>query len=144
MLRVVVVGGLLVEHRTDALRHAAADLAVDDRRVDDRPAVLDHEVAREADEAGLEVDLDDAGVGGHRPTAVALAAIDDRCAERGVLPLPSTPLPGTVPRSDTADAATSATVSPRDGTPATCTLPSTISMSAGAASSILAAWSTSC
>ena len=84
---VVVVRRLLVEHRTDPLRHATADLAVDDRRVDDRPTVLDHEVAREGDETGLEIDVDDAGVGGHRPAAVALAAIDDRCAERGVAAL---------------------------------------------------------
>src|SRR5262245_5124682 len=71
-----VVGGVLVEDLADALRDAAADLAVHDRRVDHPPAVLDHHVARDVDLAGAQVHLDDAGVGGTGPATAgdALAA----------------------------------------------------------------------
>ena len=79
---VLVVRRLLVQHRTDALRHAATDLAVDDRRVDDRAAVLDDEVPREGDLAGVEIDIDDAGVCRDRPAAVALAGVSERRVER--------------------------------------------------------------
>ncbi len=41
----VVVGRPLEQHRADALGDAAAHLAVDDRRVDERAAVLDDDVA---------------------------------------------------------------------------------------------------
>ena len=42
---VVVVGRPLEQHRADALGDAAPDLALDDGRVDQRAAVLDHDVA---------------------------------------------------------------------------------------------------
>ena len=47
-LAVVVVRGALEQHTADALRDAAGDLALDDRRVDQRAAVLHHEVAVDA------------------------------------------------------------------------------------------------
>ena len=68
---VVVVGGLLVQHRADALGHAASDLTFDDGGVDQLTAVLDHEVAVDGHLPGLEVDLDPAHVGGLSPAALA-------------------------------------------------------------------------
>ena len=53
---------LLVERGADALRRAAADLAVDDHRVDQHAAVLDHDVVEDLDLAGLGIDGDDGGV----------------------------------------------------------------------------------
>ena len=44
-LSVVAVGRVLEQHRADALGHAAAHLALDDRGVDEHAAVLDHHVA---------------------------------------------------------------------------------------------------
>ena len=41
-----------VQHAADALRHAARDLALDDGRVDQRAAVLHHEVAVDRDPSG--------------------------------------------------------------------------------------------
>ena len=60
---------MLVEHGADALGHTAADLAFDDGRVDDSPAVLDHEVAEDLDLPRVDVDLDEAQVGAARPPA---------------------------------------------------------------------------
>ena len=65
-LTVVPVRRVLEQHRADRLRDAAADLALDDRRVDRQPAVLDDHVAVDADEAGLDVDLDLGARGCHR------------------------------------------------------------------------------
>ena len=42
------------------LRHAAADLSLDDGRVHRQTAVLDDDVAVDGDQAGLDVDLDSA------------------------------------------------------------------------------------
>ena len=53
---------LLVERRADALRRAAPDLAVDDHRVDQRAAVLDHDVVEDLELAGLGIDGDDGGM----------------------------------------------------------------------------------
>ena len=50
-LAVVAVRGVLEQHRPDPLRHAAADLALDDRRVDGDAAVLDHDVALDLHDA---------------------------------------------------------------------------------------------
>jgi hypothetical protein len=52
----VAVGHLLVERGADALRHAADDLAVDDHRVEQQSAVLDHHVVEDVDRAGVGVD----------------------------------------------------------------------------------------
>ena len=40
------------------MRDAADELALDDQRIDDPAAVVDHDVAQDADAAGLDVDLD--------------------------------------------------------------------------------------
>src|SRR5581483_8240917 len=74
-LALVVVGRLLVEDGADALGDAAPDLAVDDGRVDDLAAVFDDDVAGDLHHSGLEVDLDDAGMGGLGPAA--LPAVED-------------------------------------------------------------------
>ena len=47
-----VVRHVLVQHRADSLGDTAGDLAVDDRRVDDAPAVLHDDVAEDLHEPG--------------------------------------------------------------------------------------------
>ena len=54
----LVVEAVLVERPADALHAAAAHLLVGQLRVDHAPAVLDHPVLQQADEAGVGVDLD--------------------------------------------------------------------------------------
>ena len=49
---------MLVQRGADALRHTALNLAVHDGRVDDRAAVLHHDVAQQRDVAGFDVHLD--------------------------------------------------------------------------------------
>ena len=66
------------ERAADALHHAARDLALDDARVDHRPAVLAHDVAQERDAARLDVDLARAHVGGVDPDRPARR----RCSAR--------------------------------------------------------------
>ena len=66
VVAVVVVGRVLQQHGADALGDPAADLALDDRRVHGDATVLDHDVALDLDQAGLDVDLDDAAVGAAR------------------------------------------------------------------------------
>ena len=60
---------MLEQDGTDPLGHPAADLALDDGRVDRHAAVLDHDVAVDLHQAGLDVDLDHAAVGAARPAA---------------------------------------------------------------------------
>ena len=64
----LVVGHPLVERAADALRDAAVDLALDDHRVDQVAAVVDHGVLQDPDLRGQRVGLDDHGVhaGGER------------------------------------------------------------------------------
>ncbi len=67
---------LLIEACADALRGAAADLAVDDHRVDQHAAVLDHDIVENLDASGLGIDRHHRGVGGvSESAAVALGAI---------------------------------------------------------------------
>ena len=70
----VVVDEVLEQHAADALHDAAEDLALDDRRVDHRAAVLRDDVAQDLRHAGVAVDLDDAEVGGVRPRREARRA----------------------------------------------------------------------
>ncbi len=65
----LVVRGTLVQHLTDPLRDAAADLSLDHRGVDHPAAVFGDEVAEDLDPAGLEIDLDDARMSATRPAA---------------------------------------------------------------------------
>src|SRR4051794_18691423 len=74
-LRLVVVGRPLEQHRADALRDAAAYLALDDRRVDELPAVLDDDPTLDGNVTSVDVDLDDGAVGTARPAA--LSAVED-------------------------------------------------------------------
>ena len=54
----------LVQTGADALRGAAAHLAVHDHRIDQNAAVLDHHVVQDLDQSGLRIDRDDGGMGG--------------------------------------------------------------------------------
>src|SRR5437764_4806706 len=74
-LRLIVVGGALEQHRADALRDAAAHLALDDRRVDELPAVLYDDPTLDGDETSVDVDINDGAVGTTRPAA--LPAVED-------------------------------------------------------------------
>src|SRR5580704_1672711 len=68
---VLVVGRSLKQHGADALRDTAADLALDDRGVDERAAVLGRDVPLHLHQAGLDVHLDDGTVAAARPSAFA-------------------------------------------------------------------------
>ncbi len=57
-LRLFVEQHVLVQRIADAVHHAAADLAVDQHRVDQPPAIMRHYVAQDPDRAGRAVDLD--------------------------------------------------------------------------------------
>src|SRR4051794_31069981 len=59
-----------------ALGDPAAHLTLDDRRVDELPAVLDDDPALDVDVTGLDVDLDDGAVRAARPAA--LPAVEHR------------------------------------------------------------------
>src|SRR5712692_4894449 len=52
----------LVERAADSLRHATVNLALDDGRIDDDPAVVHHDITYEPKVAGQNVDLDDRGM----------------------------------------------------------------------------------
>jgi len=71
-LPVLVVRGVLEQRLAEPLDDAAADLPLDDGRVDHPAAVLDDDVARNAHGTGLAVDLDDADVRRARPPAAGL------------------------------------------------------------------------
>ena len=99
-----VVGGPLEQHGADALRDAAADLALDDRGVDERAAVLGRDVPLDLHDAGLDVDLDDGAVAAAGPAAFA-------AVERGLdlevgvdvgIELPRRGLPGDLRHRDRA------------------------------------------
>ena len=124
----VVVDRLLVQHRADALHHAAADLPVDDGGVDELAAVLDRDVAVDVHAPGVEVDLDPAHVGRLRPAALAAVVVEvaaQRLAADALL-------------------ATSANDTEIDGTPATWIAPSSTTRSSRGASSRSAATSRIC
>ena len=78
---VVAVVVLLHERRADALHDAAHDLALDQRRVHDRAAVVHRVVLEQRDPPGLRVDLDDrdvAGVRHHRVEGAHVRAVGGR------------------------------------------------------------------
>ncbi len=72
----LVVREVLVEHAADALHDAARDLALDDVRVDHRPAVLAHDVAQQLSPAPVSTSTS------HVHTCVAFTQIER--AARGV------------------------------------------------------------
>src|SRR5262245_22438005 len=61
-LAVVIEHELLVEGIADALRHAAVNLTGKDQRIDDRAAVMHHDVFEDVKRKGLRIDLDDHGM----------------------------------------------------------------------------------
>ena len=73
---VVVVAHLLVQRLADAGGDAAVLLALDEERVEHRAAVVDRDVAQQADLARVEVDLDDGDVGAERERGAALVEVE--------------------------------------------------------------------
>jgi len=57
-LPALVIEALLEQRRADALHHAAANLFIDQLRIDDGAAVLDAPMVDELDEAGVGVDFE--------------------------------------------------------------------------------------
>ncbi len=65
-----VVHHLLEQRIADSLAHPAVHLAVDDRWIDDRSAVVDNHIAQQRDDARLDVDFHDRDV---HPVGVRVA-----------------------------------------------------------------------
>jgi len=61
-LGVAIVDHLLEQHGAERLDQCARHLPVDDARIDDAAAIVDHDVAQHLDAASVDVDLDFAGV----------------------------------------------------------------------------------
>ena len=80
----LVEADLLVERLADAGRDAAVLLPFDEQWVEHRAAVVDRDVADEADLAGLGVDLDDRDVGaeGERCSALVEVGVGTERTER--------------------------------------------------------------
>src|SRR3954469_14059724 len=74
-LRLVVIGRPLEQHGADALRDATTHLALDDRGIDEPPAVLYDDPTLDCDVTSLDVDLDDRAMGTTRPAT--LPAVED-------------------------------------------------------------------
>src|SRR3954451_8938306 len=74
----LVVRDLLVEGRRKAHRQAAVDLAVDDHRVDDVPAVVDGDESADLDLAGALVEIDHADVRAEGEGQVRRVVVVDR------------------------------------------------------------------
>src|SRR5207244_2492747 len=66
----LVVDHLLDERLADALRHAAVNLPLDDRRVDDVSAVINRNIFLNLDRTSLGIDLDHADVGTEGPDEI--------------------------------------------------------------------------
>src|SRR6185369_16390338 len=113
---VLAVRRPLQEHRADALRDAAPDLALDDGGIDERAAVLDGDVPLYLHEAGLGIDVDDRAVRAAGPAAFA-AVVRGLDLELGG------------PVTAAARCATSVTEMALAGSPRTQTLPSVIKRS---------------
>ena len=148
-LAVLVVGHPLVERAADALRDAAVHLALDDHRVDQRPAVVHDAVAQHVDLGGLRVGLDDRrvhAVGERRPRRrVVVGALQARllvrrrpaaCSGRPTANwVAALAASSNAYRSGLDSTATVASGIDAAGMPLTRTSPSTISRSPGSASS---------
>ena len=81
-LRLFVVAHPFEQRVADRVRDAADELALDDHRIDDAAAVVDHDIAQDAHAAGLDVDLDLDGMAanaiGERGRHEALHAFEPR------------------------------------------------------------------
>ena len=99
----LVVDHPLVQRPADALRDAAMDTALDDHRVDHRPAVVDDAVAQDADLGRHRVGLDDRGVHavreGRLGGGVEVAALEPRLLVLGHGRLVRVERPGELRRS---------------------------------------------
>ena len=133
-LPLLVEHQLLVERIADALRHAAMDLAGQDQRVDHRAAVVHHDIF---------VGSSSVKVSGSISTIMAwtpLAVAPIRRAEIAASTSSPGSVPGcTAPRIGLACRASSPRLTDRPGTPATETLPSSITRSSSAHSKCSAA-----
>ena len=125
---VLVVDDLLEQRLRRALGDAAVLLAGDEQRVEDAPAVVDGDVAQQRHGAGLGVDLDDRDVRAERVRRVGAVEVE-LVAQRPGLHARRAAWPGRRRRT-----ASSAHVTPFDGTPATCSCPSPTTMSSASAS----------
>ena len=79
----LVVVDALVQRLPDSVHDPAVHLAVDQHRVDRRPAVVDRDPADDLDLPGLRVDVDDAGVRAEREHEV-LGVIERLLVEPGL------------------------------------------------------------
>ena len=91
-LPALVVDDALVERAADALRDAAADLALDDHRVHERAAVVVDDVPEEREVPGLDVDLDDRRVAPAREGRVGRRVVPVRLEPRRLALLEHRPL----------------------------------------------------
>src|SRR6266853_245295 len=58
----LVIHELLIQPATNALRYSTADLAIDNRGIDDAATVVGHDIAQERDPAGLDVHFNEGHV----------------------------------------------------------------------------------
>ena len=56
-LTALIIDAFLEQRRTQALHHPAPDLLIDQLRIDDGAAILDHPMLEQLDEAGVGIDL---------------------------------------------------------------------------------------
>ena len=117
-------------------RDAAVLLALDEQRVEDRAAVVDRDVAHDPHLAGVEVDLDGGDVAAERERGIALVEVAGRAEHAG-----HAAVAGDRRRARPTRRASSPHDSAPAGTPATPTVPASVSttMSATSASSRWAA-----
>ena len=58
----LVIDQILIQPATNALRYPAANLAIDDRGIDNAATVVGHHIAQERDSAGFDVHFDEGHV----------------------------------------------------------------------------------
>ena len=56
-LAALIIDAFLEQRRTEALHYTAPDLLVDQLRIDDRAAILDHPMPEKLDEAGIDINF---------------------------------------------------------------------------------------
>ena len=120
VVAVLLAGRSLEGHSADALRDSAPDLALDDRGIDDRAAVLGRDIPLDLQDSGLDVHLDDGAVAAAWPPSNTFDFEDG--------------IDVGTERPDAACRATSATGIALSGSPQTTTWPSVISRSRALAS----------
>src|ERR1700686_4632869 len=81
-LTFVVIGKALVERAAYPLRDSALDLPLDHQRVDDTPAVVDHDVLEHLEAERLGVDVNVSGVTPRCPRRTGWAVVAGRLESR--------------------------------------------------------------